>query len=46
MVYIIDNIIKDGKVPVTQTSTSNLIARKTYESLGFVKISDYAFEFI
>lgn len=44
--YMIDNIITASKIPVTQTSTLNLIARKTYESLGFIKQDDYLFEFI
>lgn len=46
MAYMIENIISDNKIPVTQTSSLNLIARKTYESLGFTKQDDYSFEFI
>ena len=46
MEYTIDNIISANKIPVTQTSSLNLIARKTYESLGFIKLDDYLFEFI
>ncbi|MBS4537498.1 GNAT family N-acetyltransferase [Clostridium sp. D2Q-11] len=34
------------KIPVTQTSKLNIGARKTYESLDFIKQEDYAFEFI
>lgn len=46
MLYMIDNIITANKIPVTQTSSLNLIARKTYESLGFKYQDDYLFEFI
>lgn len=46
MSYTIDNIISANKIPVTQTSSLNHIARKTYESLGFIKQDDYLFEFI
>ena len=46
MLYMIETIINTNKVPVTQTSSLNLIARKTYESLGFIKQDDYLFEFI
>lgn len=46
MEYTIENIITANKIPVTQTSSLNLIARKTYESLGFIKQDDYLFEFI
>lgn len=46
MGYTIENIITSNKIPVTQTSSLNLIARKTYESLGFIKQDDYLFEFI
>lgn len=45
MAYVVKNIISDNKTPVTQTSSLNLIARKTYESLGFIKEDDYSFEF-
>lgn len=46
MLYIIDNIITSNKIPVTQTSSINIVARNTYESLGFIKEDDYLFEFI
>lgn len=46
MSYMIDRIIADNKIPVIQTSLLNIIARKTYESLGFIKQDDYSFEFI
>lgn len=46
MLYMMENIISYNKIPVTQTSSLNLIARKTYESLGFIKQDDYSFEFI
>ncbi len=46
MGYMIDNTITANKIPVTQTSSLNIIARKTYESLGFIKQDDYLFEFI
>ena len=46
MLSMIENIITANKIPVTQTSSINLIARKTYESLGFIKQDDYLFEFI
>jgi predicted GNAT family acetyltransferase len=44
--YLVENIISDNKIPVIQTSSLNVIARKTYESLGFTKQDDYSFEFI
>ena len=46
MKYMVKNAISDNKVPVIQTSSLNLIARKIYESLGFIKQDDYSFEFI
>lgn len=46
MEYMVKNVISNNKVPVIQTSSLNLIARKIYESLGFVKQDDYSFEFI
>lgn len=46
MLYMIDNIITSNKIPVTQTSSLNIVARKTYESLGFIKEDDYLFEFV
>jgi predicted GNAT family acetyltransferase len=46
MLYMVETIISDNRIPVTQTSSVNLIARKTYESLGFIKQDDYSFEFI
>jgi predicted GNAT family acetyltransferase len=46
MSYMVETIISDNRIPVTQTSSLNLIARKTYESLGFIKQDDYSFEFI
>ncbi len=35
-----------GKTPVTQTSARNVPAMKIYESIGFIRYTDYAFEFI
>ncbi|GGM18796.1 hypothetical protein GCM10011351_00760 [Paraliobacillus quinghaiensis] len=46
MAYMVDDILSVNKIPVTQTSSSNPIAKKTYESLGFIKQDDYSFEFI
>lgn len=46
MAQMVENIIFANMIPVTQTSSLNLTARKTYESLGFIKQDDYAFEFI
>ena len=46
MLYMIDNIITSNKIPVTQTSSLNIVARNTYESLGLIKEYDYLFEFI
>lgn len=46
MEHMVNNVIADNKVPVLQTSSLNLIARKIYEPLGFVKQDDYSFEFI
>lgn len=43
---MIQIIISENKIPVIQTSSINIIARKTYESLGFLKQDDYSFEFI
>ncbi|MEG0773384.1 GNAT family N-acetyltransferase, partial [Clostridium sp.] len=41
MYCMVENIISDNKIPITQTSSLNLIARKAYESMGFVKQDDY-----
>jgi len=38
--------LKMNKILVTQTSAHNTPARQTYESLGFIRIDDYAYEFI
>ncbi|ERI91061.1 acetyltransferase, GNAT family [Clostridiales bacterium oral taxon 876 str. F0540] len=46
MENMVENIISDNRIPVTQTSSLNLIARKTYESMGFIKKENYSFEFI
>ena len=46
MAYMVENIISDNKIPVTQTSSLNHIARKTYEPMGFIKKDNYSFEFI
>jgi predicted GNAT family acetyltransferase len=46
MAYMVESIIFNNKIPVTQTSSLNHIARKVYESLGFSKQDDYSFEFI
>lgn len=46
MDYMIRNAISENKIPVTQTGSTNFIARKTYESLGFIKQDEYSFEFI
>lgn len=46
MKFMVQSIISEHKIPVTQTSSLNTIARRTYESLGFVKQEDYSFEFI
>lgn len=46
MEHMIQIVISENKIPVLQTASSNIIARKTYESLGFIKQSDYSFEFI
>ena len=46
MEYMVQIIISENRIPVTQTSSLNIVARKTYESLGFIKQDDYSFEFI
>ncbi|OGO82395.1 MAG: hypothetical protein A2Y18_00840 [Clostridiales bacterium GWD2_32_19] len=46
MEHMVQIIISENKIPVMQASSLNIIARKTYESLGFVKEDDYLFEFI
>lgn len=46
MDYMVRNAISENKIPVTQTGSTNFIARKTYESLGFIKQDEYSFEFI
>jgi predicted GNAT family acetyltransferase len=46
MKCMVQCIISENKIPVTQTSSLNTIARRTYESLGFIKQDDYSFEFI
>lgn len=43
---MIENAIVKNKIPVTQTSSENIVSRNICEYLGFVKQDDYAFEFI
>lgn len=46
MKRMIDTALNNDKIPVTQTSIYHSAARKIYESLGFIKQDNYAFEFI
>lgn len=46
MKHMVDIILSKNKIPVLQTSENNVVARKLYEDLGFVKIDDYSFEFL
>ena len=46
MDYMVKNAISENKIPITQTGSTNFIARKAYESLGFIKQDEYSFEFI
>ena len=43
---MIQTAILYSKIPVLQTSILNKSAIKLYESLNFIKVYDYAFEFI
>ena len=44
--HMIKIAIKEQKTPVLVTSVSNIAAMKTYESMGFEKQGEYAFEFL
>ncbi|WP_425448322.1 GNAT family N-acetyltransferase [Dethiothermospora halolimnae] len=44
--HMIDVSIRKGKVPVLVTSSTNFPAKKTYETMGFERYGDYAYEFI
>lgn len=44
--YIINEVTNKNKIPVLQTSSDNIVARRVYEDLGFEKVVDYAFEFL
>lgn len=39
-------LIEMGKTPITQVNIKNLSAKAIYESIGFKKYCDYAFEFL
>lgn len=43
---MIDIAIKEQRTPVLVTSESNVAAMKTYESLGFKRQGEYAYEFL
>lgn len=44
--HMIDIAIKEQKTPVLVTSESNITAMKTYESMGFKRQGEYAYEFL
>jgi predicted GNAT family acetyltransferase len=44
--HMIEIAIKEQKTPVLATSLSNIAAMKTYESMGFERLGEYAFEFL
>ncbi len=44
--HMIDIAIGEQRTPVLATSISNIPARKTYESIGFERQGEYAYEFI
>lgn len=44
--HMIELAIKEQKTPVLVTSLSNVAAMKTYESMGFEKQGEYAYEFL
>jgi len=44
--HMIELAIEEQKTPVLATSVSNIAAMKTYESMGFEKQGEYAFEFL
>ncbi len=46
MKLMVKEALDMGKLPVVQTSVNNDVAKSIYESIGFEKISDYAFDFI
>jgi predicted GNAT family acetyltransferase len=46
MKLMVNEAIKNNKIPITQTSLSNDKTRHIYEEIGFVKVCDYTFQFI
>ena len=44
--HMIESAIQEGKTPILATSLSNIAAMKTYESMGFERQGEYAFEFL
>lgn len=46
MQHMINEALKNDKIPITQVSISNDRARQIYEDLGFEKVCDYTFQFI
>lgn len=43
---MVKQAMDNNKVPILQTANSNKAAKHIYESVGFVKVCDYAFQFI
>lgn len=46
MKLMVQEAIRNNKIPITQTSLINEKARHIYEEIGFVKVCDYTFQYI
>ena len=44
--HMIELTVREKKTPVLATSVSNIAAMRTYESMGFERQGEYAFEFL
>lgn len=44
--HMINISLEKGKCPVLETGEDSMIARKTYEAMGFVRETNYSFEFV
>lgn len=44
--HMIEIAIQEQKTPILVTSVSNVAAMKTYESMGFERQGEYAYEFL
>ena len=46
MKLMVQEAVKNNKIPITQTSIINEKATHIYEEIGFVKVCDYTFQYI